>query len=108
VDPDLFITIVFVSWVAMFGAVGALVARRQQLSEHRLQAVSTVPIVKARPPENDPASPARHRGDELATEAERARTPRTPVLAFAGVWIVLAVVVVLIVTFAFIAYFAWD
>jgi hypothetical protein len=54
------------------------------------------------PPENGPVSRPRRRGDELATEAERARTPRTPLLALAGVWIVVAVVVAL----TFIVYFA--
>jgi hypothetical protein len=58
------------------------------------------------PPQNGPASRARHRGDELATDAERARTPRTPVLAFAGVWTVIAIVVGIVVALTFIVYFA--
>lgn len=60
------------------------------------------------PPENGPASRPSHRGEELATEAERARTPRTPVLALAGVWVVIAVVVAVGVALTFIAYFAWG
>jgi hypothetical protein len=58
------------------------------------------------PPEGDPASRPRRKGDELATQAERARTPRTPVLALAGVWIVVAVVVAIVVALTFILYFA--
>ena len=34
--------------------------------------------------------------DDLAAEAERARTPRTPLLAFAGVWLTVAAVVVVV------------
>ena len=60
------------------------------------------------PPENGSASRPRRRGHELATEAERARTPRTPVLALAGVWIVVAFVVAIGVALTFIAYFAWG
>jgi hypothetical protein len=60
------------------------------------------------PPENGPASRPRRLGDELATEAERTRTPRTPVFAFAGVWIVVAVVVAVVVALSFIVYFASD
>jgi hypothetical protein len=58
------------------------------------------------PPENGPVSRPRRRGDELATEAERARTPRTPLLALAGVWIVVAVAVAVVVALTFIVYFA--
>ena len=58
------------------------------------------------PPENGPASRPRRRGGELATEAERARTPRTPVLALTGVWVVVAVVVAIVVGLTFIVYFA--
>ena len=60
------------------------------------------------PPENGRASRPRRRGDELASEAERARTPRTPVLALASVWIVVAVVVAIVVALTFIVYFAWG
>jgi hypothetical protein len=60
------------------------------------------------PPENGPASRPRRRGDELATEAERARTPRTPVLALASVWIVVAVAVAIVVALTFVVYFAWG
>lgn len=56
------------------------------------------------PPDNGP----RRRGEELASEAERVRTPRTPALALAGVWVVVAVVVAIIVALAFIVYFAWG
>ncbi|MDQ3889242.1 MAG: hypothetical protein M3312_01680 [Actinomycetota bacterium] len=64
--------------------------------------------MEATPPENGPASRPRRLGAELATEAERARTPRTPVLALAGVWIVVAVVVAIVVALTFIVYFAWG
>jgi hypothetical protein len=60
------------------------------------------------PPESGPASRPPRRSDELATEAERARTPRTPVLALAGVWIVIAVVVAIVVALTFIVAFAWG
>ena len=60
------------------------------------------------PPESGPASRSQRRGDELATEAERARTPRTPVLALASVWIVIAVVVAIVVALTFIVVFAWG
>jgi len=58
------------------------------------------------PPENGPVSRPRRGGDELATEAERARTPRTPLLAMGGVWIVVAAVVAIVVALTFIVYFA--
>ena len=44
--------------------------------------------------------------DDLAAEAERARTPRTPLLALAGVWLTVAVVVaVILVAVALTLYF---
>jgi hypothetical protein len=58
------------------------------------------------PPEDGRASSPQRRGDKLATEAERARTPRTPVLALTGVWTVIAIVVAVVVALTFIAYFA--
>jgi hypothetical protein len=64
--------------------------------------------MEATPPENGGASRPRHRGEALATEAERARTPRTPALALAGVWVVVAAVVVVVVALTFIVYFAWG
>ena len=64
--------------------------------------------MEPRPPENGSASHPRRRGDDLATEAERARTPRTPVLALAGVWIVIAIVVTIVVALTFIVSFAWG
>ena len=36
------------------------------------------------------------RADDLADEVERARTPRTPLLALTGVWLTIAVVFLLI------------
>jgi hypothetical protein len=60
------------------------------------------------PPEDGPASASRRRGEELATEAERARTPRTPALALAGVWVVVAVAVAVVVALTFVVYFAWG
>jgi hypothetical protein len=48
--------------------------------------------------------PARDRGarserppDDLAAEAERARTPQTPLLALTGVWLAVAAVVLIVV-----------
>jgi|Tabmets5t2r1_1033131.scaffolds.fasta_scaffold272727_1 hypothetical protein len=44
--------------------------------------------------------------DDLAAEAERARTPRTPLRALAGVWLtVAAVVAVILVAIALTLYF---
>jgi hypothetical protein len=60
--------------------------------------------MEGRPTENGPAPGPRSRGDELATEAERARTPRTPVLALAGVWFVVVIVVAIVVALTFIVY----
>lgn len=66
----------------------------------------TVTVMEGTPPEQGPGSRSPHRGEEVATEAERARTPRTPGLALAGVWIVVAVVVAIVVALTFIVYFA--
>jgi hypothetical protein len=44
--------------------------------------------------ERSAAAPARP--EDLAVEAERALTPRTPALALAGVWLVVAVVVAVV------------
>lgn len=64
--------------------------------------------MEATPPDNGEASrPGRH-GEALATEAERARTPRTLSLALAGVWVVVAAVVIVVVALTFIVYFAWG
>jgi hypothetical protein len=60
------------------------------------------------PPEDGSAPGAQRRGDELATEAERARTPRTPLLALGGVWIVVAAVVAIVVALTFVVYFALN
>ena len=52
---------------------------------------------------------ARHRsgrtGRDLAAEAERARTPRTPFVALAGVWIAVANVVALLLALALTLYY---
>jgi hypothetical protein len=58
------------------------------------------------PPEDGAASGAQGRGDERAAGAERARTPRTPLLALGGVWIVVAAVVAIVVALTFVVYFA--
>ena len=55
-------------------------------------------------PDGDPAG----RGAELAAEAERGRTARTPFLALAGVWLVVAAAVAVILALALIAYFVWT
>ena len=41
-------------------------------------------------------------------EAERARTPRTPLLALAGVWLAVAAVVALVVAVALTLYFVYG
>jgi cobalamin biosynthesis Mg chelatase CobN len=58
------------------------------------------------PPEHEPSSRTQRAGERLAGEAERARTPRTPALALASVWAVVAVVVALVVALVFVVYFA--
>lgn len=56
----------------------------------------------ARDPLAKPARPV----DDLAAEAERARTPRTPMLALIGVWLaVAATVVAVLVAVALTLYF---
>lgn len=47
-------------------------------------------------------------GRDLAAEAERARTPRTPFVALAGVWIAVAIVVALLVALALTLYFVYG
>jgi hypothetical protein len=47
--------------------------------------------------ENDPESHTPRTGEALASEAERARTPRTPALALAGVWAAIVVVFAIVV-----------
>ncbi len=44
----------------------------------------------------DPAAGPPSRVDDLADEVERARTPRTPLLAFTGVWLAVAVTVAVV------------
>jgi hypothetical protein len=45
----------------------------------------------------DPESRTPRTGEELASEAERARTPRTPALALASVWVAIVVVFAIVV-----------
>jgi hypothetical protein len=45
---------------------------------------------------------------ELAAEAERGRSPRTPVIAITGVTIVVGVVVVLLMTVSLVLYFVYG
>ena len=56
----------------------------------------------------DPGARAERPQDDLAAEAERARTPRTPLLAFAGVWLAVAVVVLVVVAVALTLYFVYG
>ena len=48
------------------------------------------------------------RGPDLAAEAERGRTARTPFLALAGVWLAVVAVVAVVLALALIAYFVWK
>jgi hypothetical protein len=57
---------------------------------------------------HDDGTRRRSSGDELATDAERARTPHTPVLAFASVWVVIATVVAVVIAVVFVVSFAWG
>ena len=52
-------------------------------------------------------NPDRSRVD-LAAEAERSRTPRTPFLALAGGWLAVAAVVVIIVAVALTLYLVYG
>jgi hypothetical protein len=45
---------------------------------------------------------------DLAAEAERGRTPRTPFLALAGVWLAVAVVVAVVLALALTLYFVYG
>lgn len=45
---------------------------------------------------------------DLAAEAERSRTPRTPFLALAGVWLAVAAVVAVILALALTLYFVYG
>jgi hypothetical protein len=45
---------------------------------------------------------------DLAAEAERGRSPRTPLLALTGVTLFLAVVFVILVTIALVLYFVYG
>jgi fatty acid desaturase len=45
---------------------------------------------------------------DLAAEAERARTPRTPFLALAGVWLLVAAVVAVVLALALTLYFVYG
>jgi hypothetical protein len=47
-------------------------------------------------------------GSDLAADAERTRTPRTPFVALAGVWIAVAVVVALLVAVTLTLYFVFG
>jgi hypothetical protein len=65
------------------------------------------PVEKAK----DAAGAAGHpveTAKELAAEAERGRSPRTPLLALTGVTLVLAVIFAILVTVALILYFAYG
>ena len=67
-------------------------------------------VVMSDPGNEQPASDRRARTerppDDLAAEAERVRTPRTPVFALTGVWLaVLAVVALVLAVVALTLYF---
>jgi hypothetical protein len=68
--------------------------------------------VADRPPNEQPArDPGARSGrppDDLAAEAERARTPRTPLLALTGVWLAVAAVVLVVLAFALTFYFVYG
>jgi hypothetical protein len=46
--------------------------------------------------------------EDLAAEAERARTPRTPLLALTGVWLTVTAVVLIVVAVALSLYFVYG
>ena len=45
---------------------------------------------------------------ELAAEADRGRSPRTPLLALTGITVVLAVIFAVLVTIALVLYFVYG
>ena len=65
------------------------------------------PVEKAK----DAAAAAGHpveTAKDLAAEAERGRSPRTPLLALTGITLVLGVIFAILVTIALILYFAYG
>jgi hypothetical protein len=66
------------------------------------------PDINVPPADDDsPVGPGRSAEDPAAA-AERAHTPRTPFLALAGVWVVVAVVVGIVVALALTLYFVFG
>jgi type VI protein secretion system component VasF len=45
---------------------------------------------------------------DLANEAERAHTPRTPFRALAGVWLAVAIVVAIVIALVVVALSVWS
>ncbi|MDQ2984852.1 MAG: hypothetical protein M3R70_13170 [Actinomycetota bacterium] len=65
------------------------------------------PVEKAK----DVAGAAAHPVDtakDLAEEAERGRSPRTPAIAITGVSLVVGAIVVIVLVIAFVVYFAFG
>jgi hypothetical protein len=59
-------------------------------------------------PARDPDARRDRPPDDLAAEAERARTPRTPLLALTGVWVVVAAVVLIVLAVSLTLYFVYG
>ena len=59
-------------------------------------------------PARDPDARRDRPPDDLAAEAERARTPLTPLLALSGVWLAVAAVVAIVAAVALTLYFVYG
>jgi hypothetical protein len=59
-------------------------------------------------PAHDPGARSGRPLDDLAAEAERGRTPRTPLLALTGVWLAVAAVVLVVLAVALTFYFVYG
>ena len=59
-------------------------------------------------PSRDPDARRDRPPDDLAAEAERARTPRTPLVALTGVWLAVAAVVLIVVAIVLTLYFVYG
>jgi hypothetical protein len=59
-------------------------------------------------PARDPGARPEGPPDDLAAEAERARTPRTLLLALTGVWLAVAAVVLVVLAVALTLYYLYG
>jgi hypothetical protein len=90
----------------------ALEVGGRRIPDGRAPAQLACCVVADRPPNEQPTRDSGARPerppDDLAAEAERARTPRTPLLALTGVWLAVAAVVVVVLAVALTLYFVYG